>query len=141
MVDEVDVVIVGGGIAGILAGAQLRKAGVERIRIVDQAGGIGGTWYWNRYPGVMCDVESYIYLPMLEELDYVPTHRYASGEEIRLHLQAIADRHDLVRRRALPHRRRAAPSGTTMPLGGGSAPTAATRCRAATTCWPSGSST
>ena len=89
-------VIVGGGIAGILAGAQLRKAGVERIRIVDQAGGIGGTWYWNRYPGVMCDVESYIYLPMLEELDYVPTRRYASGEEIRLHLQAIADRFDLV---------------------------------------------
>ena len=88
-------VIVGGGIAGVLAGAQLRKAGVERIRIVDQAGGIGGTWYWNRYPGVMCDVESYIYLPMLEELDYIPTRRYASGEEIRLHLQAIADRFDL----------------------------------------------
>ncbi|HEV7723242.1 MAG TPA: NAD(P)-binding protein, partial [Iamia sp.] len=62
---EVEVVIVGGGIAGVLAGAQLRKAGVEHIRIVDQAGGIGGTWYWNRYPGVMCDVESYIYLPML----------------------------------------------------------------------------
>jgi cation diffusion facilitator CzcD-associated flavoprotein CzcO len=91
-----DVVIVGGGIAGVLAGAQLRKAGVERIRILDQAGGIGGTWYWNRYPGVMCDVESYIYLPMLEELGYVPRHRYASGEEIRLHLQAIADRFDLV---------------------------------------------
>ena len=71
--DEVDVVIVGGGIAGILAGANLRKAGVERIRIVDQAGGIGGTWYWNRYPGVMCDIESYIYLPMLEELGYIPT--------------------------------------------------------------------
>ena len=61
--DDVDVVIVGGGIAGLLAGARLRKAGVERIRIIDQAGGIGGTWYWNRYPGVMCDVESYIYLP------------------------------------------------------------------------------
>jgi len=93
--DDVDVVIVGGGIAGVLAGAHLRKAGVERIRILDQAGGIGGTWYWNRYPGVMCDVESYVYLPMLEELDYIPTERYASGEEIRLHLQAIADRFDL----------------------------------------------
>jgi cation diffusion facilitator CzcD-associated flavoprotein CzcO len=90
------VVIVGGGIAGVLAGAQLRKAGIERIRIIDQAGGIGGTWYWNRYPGVMCDVESYIYLPMLEELDYVPTHRYAFGEEILHHLEAIADRFDLV---------------------------------------------
>jgi len=94
--DEVDVVIVGGGIAGILAGARLRQAGVERIRIVDQAGGIGGTWYWNRYPGVMCDVESYMYLPMLEELDYVPTRRYAFGEEILGHLQAIAGRFDLV---------------------------------------------
>ncbi|HET6952962.1 MAG TPA: NAD(P)/FAD-dependent oxidoreductase [Acidimicrobiales bacterium] len=93
--DDVDVVIVGAGIAGVLAGTHLRKAGIERIRVVDSAGGIGGTWYWNRYPGVMCDVESYIYLPMLEELDYVPKDRYASGEEIRLHLQAIADRYDL----------------------------------------------
>ena len=93
--DEVDVVIVGGGIAGILAGAELRKAGVERIRIVDQAGGIGGTWYWNRYPGVMCDVESYIYIPMLEELGYIPTRRYAWGEEILGCLEAIAERYDL----------------------------------------------
>jgi cation diffusion facilitator CzcD-associated flavoprotein CzcO len=96
IIDDPDVVIVGGGIAGILAGAHLRKAGVERIRIVDEAGGVGGTWYWNRYPGVMCDVESYQYLPMLEELDYIPSRRYAFGEEIRLHLQAIADRFDLV---------------------------------------------
>ena len=92
--DDPDVVIVGGGIAGILAGAHLRKAGIERIRIVDQAGGLGGTWYWNRYPGAMCDVESYQYLPMLEELDYIPTRRYAYGEEILQHLQAVADRFD-----------------------------------------------
>ncbi len=94
--DEVDVVIVGGGIAGVLAGANLRKAGIERIRIVDLAGGVGGTWYWNRYPGVMCDVESYIYMPLLEELEYVPTHRYAFGDEILRHLEAIAGRFDLV---------------------------------------------
>ena len=94
--DDPEVVIVGGGIAGLLAGAHLRKAGVQRIRIVDAAGGVGGTWYWNRYPGVMCDVESYQYLPLLEELDYVPTRRYAFGEEIRQHLQAVADRFDLV---------------------------------------------
>lgn len=94
--DDVDVVIVGGGIAGILAGASLRRAGVERIRIIDQAGGIGGTWYWNRYPGVMCDIESYIYLPMLEELDVIPSQRYAFGDEILHHLEAVAVRFDLV---------------------------------------------
>ena len=94
--DEVDVVIVGGGIAGILAGSELRKRGIERIRIVDQAGGIGGTWYWNRYPGVMCDVESYIYIPLLEEFDCIPTSRYASGDEIRGHLERIAERYRLV---------------------------------------------
>ncbi|HEY1652587.1 MAG TPA: NAD(P)/FAD-dependent oxidoreductase [Acidimicrobiales bacterium] len=93
--DDVDVVVVGGGIAGVLAGANLRMAGIDRIRIVDQAGGIGGTWYWNRYPGVMCDVESYMYIPMLEEFGYVPTRRYAPGEEIRGHLQLIADRYQL----------------------------------------------
>jgi len=91
----VGVVIVGGGMAGVLAGVELRKRGVDRVRIVDTAGGIGGTWYWNRYPGLMCDVESYIYLPMLEELGYIPRDRYSTGEEIRLHLQAIAERYDL----------------------------------------------
>ena len=87
--------ILGGGIAGVLVGAELRKRGVERIRIVDQAGGIGGTWYWNRYPGVMCDVESYIYIPMLEEFGYIPTYRYASGDEIRGQLERIAERYRL----------------------------------------------
>jgi cation diffusion facilitator CzcD-associated flavoprotein CzcO len=93
--DETDVVVVGGGIAGVLVGAELRKRGVERFRIIDQAGGIGGTWYWNRYPGVMCDVESYIYVPMLEEFGYIPKDRYAAGDEIRGHLERIAERYRL----------------------------------------------
>ena len=93
--DEVDVVILGGGIAGVLVGAELSKRGMEGVRIVDQAGGIGGTWYWNRYPGVMCDVESYIYIPMLEEFGYIPKDRYASGDEIRGHLERIAERYRL----------------------------------------------
>ena len=93
--EDLDVVIVGGGIAGILAGVELRKAGIDHFRVVDQAGGLGGTWYWNRYPGVMCDIESYIYLPLLEEMDYVPKDRYASGEEILHHLESIGERFDL----------------------------------------------
>ncbi len=93
--DEVDVAVVGAGIAGTVVGAQLHNAGIKRIRLIDQAGGIGGTWYWNRYPGVMCDVESYIYMPMLEELDYIPTRKYAFGDEIREHLERIAHRYDL----------------------------------------------
>src|SRR5256885_2893134 len=94
--DDVEVAIIGAGVAGVVVGAHLRKQGIESLRLIDQAGGIGGTWYWNRYPGVMCDVESYIYIPMLEELDYIPTHRYAFGEEIRDCLERIADRFDLV---------------------------------------------
>ena len=80
--EDVDVVIVGAGIGGLSAGVELRKAGVQKIRIVDEAGGVGGTWYWNRYPGIMCDVESYIYIPMLDDLDYIPKTRYAYGDEI-----------------------------------------------------------
>ncbi len=133
--DEVDVVIVGGGIAGVTAGAYLRKAGIEKIRIVDQAGGIGGTWYWNRYPGVMCDVESYIYLPMLEEIGYVPTQRYALGEEIRLHLEAWPTSSNWSTTRCStpvsPE-----PSGTRTRLAGTFRPTGATRSAAAGTCWP-----
>ena len=94
--DDIDVAIVGGGLAGVVVGAQLRKIGLKQIRLIDRAGGLGGTWYWNRYPGVMCDVESYCYMPMLEEMGYVPKNRYAFGEEIREHIEAIAARFDLV---------------------------------------------
>ena len=66
--DEVEVLVVGGGFGGLLAGARLRQAGVEDIRIVDPASDFGGTWYWNRYPGIACDIESYTYLPLLEEI-------------------------------------------------------------------------
>ena len=93
--DDVDVLVVGAGLSGILQGAELRKAGFESIRFVDKAGGFGGTWYWNRYPGLMCDIESYIYMPMLEEMGTIPTMKYASGEEIRLHLDAIAEKYRL----------------------------------------------
>ena len=65
LADEVEVIVIGGGFGGLLAGARLREAGVRNLRIVEKGGDFGGTWYWNRYPGAACDVESYIYLPLL----------------------------------------------------------------------------
>jgi cation diffusion facilitator CzcD-associated flavoprotein CzcO len=95
--DEVDVALIGGGFGGLLAGARLRQLGVELIRIVEKGGDVGGTWYWNRFPGVACDIESYVYLPLLEELGSVPKEKYSRGEEIYAHCQAIARRFDLYR--------------------------------------------
>src|SRR5690606_9791964 len=80
--EEVDVVIVGAGFGGMLAAANLRTIGDATFRIIDKAGDFGGTWYWNRYPGCMCDVESYVYMPLLEETGYMPTEKYASAPEI-----------------------------------------------------------
>jgi cyclohexanone monooxygenase len=95
--DHVDVAVIGGGFGGLLVGARLREAGVERIRLIEKAGDVGGTWYWNRYPGAMCDVESYIYLPLLEELGYLPKHKYSFAPEILEHSRAIARHFDLYR--------------------------------------------
>ncbi|BBZ05431.1 monooxygenase [Mycolicibacterium chitae] len=93
--DHVQVAIIGAGLGSILAAARLQEAGITDIRMIDTAGDFGGTWYWNRYPGVQCDVESYIYLPLLEELDYIPSERYAHGPEIREHLQNCAKHYGL----------------------------------------------
>jgi cyclohexanone monooxygenase len=90
--DEVEFTIIGGGFGGLLMGARLREAGVESLRVVEAAGDFGGTWYWNRYPGAMCDVESYVYLPLLEELGYIPKHKYSFAPEILEHSRNIARR-------------------------------------------------
>ncbi|GAA2339087.1 NAD(P)/FAD-dependent oxidoreductase [Streptomyces violaceusniger] len=95
--DRVEVLIIGGGFGGLLAGARLRQAGVREIRMIEQGGDFGGTWYWNRYPGIQCDIESYVYMPLLEEVGYVPRWRYAPGEEIRQHARAIGRHFDLYR--------------------------------------------
>jgi cyclohexanone monooxygenase len=87
---ETEVLIIGGGYGGLLAGAQLRENGVHDICIVEKGADFGGTWYWNRYPGAACDVESYIYLPMLEELGYMPARKYATAPEIFEHCRRLA---------------------------------------------------
>ncbi|UZK67270.1 flavin-containing monooxygenase [Sphingomonas sp. M1-B02] len=93
--DEVNVVIIGGGFAGLSAGAALRKQGIGGIRFVEKAGDFGGTWYWNRYPGIQCDVESYIYMPLLEETGYMPVERYSRGPEIWGHAKRIGRHFEL----------------------------------------------
>ncbi|MDR7276921.1 flavin-containing monooxygenase [Catenuloplanes atrovinosus] len=95
--DRVDAVIVGAGFGGLLTGAELRRAGLAGIRLIDEAGDVGGTWYWNRYPGIHCDIESSIYLPLLEEVGTVPAWRYSPGEEIRRHAIALAEHAGLYR--------------------------------------------
>ncbi|KAI0153900.1 hypothetical protein BJ166DRAFT_533973 [Pestalotiopsis sp. NC0098] len=95
--DRIKFLIVGAGMGGILNAVYLIKAGfsADQIRIVESAGGIGGTWYWNRYPGLHCDVESYVYLPLLEDTGYMPSKKYVSGAEIRSYLVSLAKKYDL----------------------------------------------
>jgi len=88
--DEVTVAIIGGGFAGLSAGARLKEAGVEDIMLIESGGDVGGVWYWNRYPGAMCDTAAMVYLPLLEETNYFPTEKYVQGYEIHAHAQRIA---------------------------------------------------
>ncbi|HEY5841432.1 MAG TPA: NAD(P)/FAD-dependent oxidoreductase, partial [Mycobacterium sp.] len=97
LTDDVDVAVVGAGFGGLLTGARLRQLGIDGVRLIDKAADVGGTWYWNRYPGIACDVESYVYMPLLEELGYIPTERYAKGAEILAHCRRIAEHYDLYR--------------------------------------------
>jgi cation diffusion facilitator CzcD-associated flavoprotein CzcO len=89
--------IIGGGFGGLLFGCRLIDQGVNAsdIKMVEVGGGLGGTWYWNRYPGLMCDVESYVYLPVLEEMGYMPKHKYSYGFEIREYLESLAKKYGL----------------------------------------------
>ena len=96
--EELDAVIIGGGFGGLLAAARLQKAGITNIRIIEKAGDFGGTWYWNRYPGAQCDIESYVYLPLLEETGYMPKEKYSFAPEIFEHAQRIGKHFNLYER-------------------------------------------
>src|SRR5215831_10277706 len=104
LTDDIGVVVIGAGFGGLLVGARLRQAGIDDFRIIEKAGDVGGTWYWNRYPGAACDVESYVYLPLLEEVGTVPSMKYVFQPEIFAHCQAFGRTFDLYRR-ALFHTR------------------------------------
>ncbi len=95
LTDEVEIAIIGGGFGGLIAGVRLKELGFHNIRIIEKGGDFGGTWYWNRYPGAACDTEAYVYLPLLEELDYMPTKKYVYAPEILSHCKNIAKKYDL----------------------------------------------
>ena len=97
LTDEVEVVVIGGGFGGLLAGARLREAGIDDVRMIEKGGDFGGTWYWNRYPGAACDIESYVYLPLLEEVGYMPVEKYTRAPEILDYCQRIGRHFDLYR--------------------------------------------
>ncbi|TAL15419.1 MAG: NAD(P)/FAD-dependent oxidoreductase [Frankiales bacterium] len=92
---SVTVCVVGAGFAGLVTAARLKEAGVDDVRLVDKGGDVGGTWYWNRYPGARCDTASMVYLPLLEETGYRPTEKYAAGPEILEHCGRIAKHYGL----------------------------------------------
>ena len=92
LTDECDILVVGAGFAGLLLWYKLSQAGFTDVRFCEKGGDVGGTWYWNRYPGIACDVESYSYFPLLEEMGYIPSMKFASGFEILEYCQNMADK-------------------------------------------------
>ena len=95
--DHVMFAFIGGGFSGLCGGARLRDAGIDDLRIIESGGDFGGVWYWNRYPGAMCDTAAMVYLPLLEETGYMPTMKYVYAPEIWDHAIRIAKQYDLYR--------------------------------------------
>ncbi len=93
--EECEVAIIGAGFAGLCTGARLKEAGVTDVRLIDEGGDVGGTWYWNRYPGAMCDTAAMVYLPLLEETGHMPSMKYVFAPEIFGHAQRIARHYGL----------------------------------------------
>ena len=88
-------VIIGGGFGGVLSGARLREQGIDDFRIIEKGGDFGGTWYWNRYPGASCDIESYIYFPLLEETSFIPKRKYTDAAETLDYFKILSDKFSL----------------------------------------------
>jgi cation diffusion facilitator CzcD-associated flavoprotein CzcO len=92
LTDECEILVVGAGFAALLLWYKLSRAGFTDVRFCEKGGDVGGTWYWNRYPGIACDVEAYSYLPLLEEMEYYPSMKFASGFEIMEYCQTMAEK-------------------------------------------------
>ena len=88
---DIDVAVIGAGFSGLMAGARLKQRGITNFRIIEAGGDFGGTWYWNRYPGAQCDIESYCYLPLLEETGFMPKEKYSYAPEIFDHSKRVAE--------------------------------------------------
>ncbi|SFE43380.1 flavin-containing monooxygenase [Streptomyces mirabilis] len=86
---DIDVAVLGGGLSGLITAARVKQAGVTSFRVIELGGDFGGAWYWNRYPGIQCDTDCYCYLPMLEEVGYIPKQKYSFGDEVFEHCQRI----------------------------------------------------
>ena len=91
---DYDVVIVGAGFGGLYTLYRLRKLGMS-VRVVDAASGVGGTWFWNRYPGARCDVQSFDYSYSFSEdlqQEWTWTERYAAQPESLSYIENVAPR-------------------------------------------------
>ena len=97
--------------------------------MIEKGGDFGGTWYWNRYPGAQCDIEAYIYLPLLEETGYIPKEKYSYAPEILEHSQRIGKKYDLYRDVCFQTQFRIDDAGTRKSAAGSSPPIAATDAR------------
>ena len=89
-----DAVIAGAGFAGMYMLYRLRELGFSAI-VLEAADGVGGTWYWNRYPGAQCDTAAMVYMPLLEETGHMPTEKYAHAPEILEQCQRIGRKYNL----------------------------------------------
>lgn len=90
--DSCEILVIGAGLAALVLWYKLQNAGYQDVRFCEKGGDVGGTWYWNRYPGIACDVEAYTYLPLLDEMGAIPSMKFASGFEIMEHCQRIAEK-------------------------------------------------
>lgn len=96
--EDMDVLVVGGGMSGIMTATRLMQNGITDIRLIERGADFGGTWYWNQYPGAACDSESYIYMPFLDDTGYVPTEKYAGQLELQTYLKQLAHKFEITPR-------------------------------------------